>query len=121
MNMKKVMFQRVKNVIYKRKKKIPILTTLFHYVICFKTVDGESHVYSNLCWCDPTAINCSVLDYYLIGKNFLKDNIGTRYPIQNVISITAEVDGSKANVIMKSDGFTRQFYYQESEIEVWHG
>lgn len=105
---------------FKRFMKKPQLTTLRHYKVHFKTVDGELHTFSKMCYCDESTINCTALDYYLIGMYRLQDDEGIFYPISNVIKIFAELDDTIENVIVDYCGLSYgATWYKKSEIEVY--
>lgn len=66
--------------------------TLKHYKLVFKTIDNQTHEYNYICYVDENCISCSALEYYLIGQDFLQDDKGNMYPIQNIISIEFQLD-----------------------------
>jgi hypothetical protein len=94
--------------------------TLKKYKLIFKTVDGEMHELNHIKPIDETAINCSALDYFLIYYNkFLEDDEGVHYPIENIISIKFELNGTISNVKQKEEkyGFP-EVYYSQDDIEI---
>ena len=96
----------------------PILTTLTHYKIHFKTIDGEEHTYSYMASCNERIISCSALEYYLIGKEMLKDDDKVMYPMTNIVSIRAEKDEEIFDVVEIND---LKVWYQSDEIEIYKG
>lgn len=105
------------------KKGPPKTITLRHYIIYFKTVDGELHTFTKLAYCDESSINCSALEMYLIGKERLEDDTGAYYPMSNVVKVYAELDDVIENVIAieKSDCFYwPETWYKRKDIEVYN-
>ena len=114
---------KYKTVLKELKK--PPLTTLYHYDIEFKTVDGETHRFSKMCYGDPLElINEDLCKTYLILNNdFLEDNNGIKYPMTNIVSIRPILTDTVENVIKVLDyHFGEKYYkvwYQLNEIEIW--
>lgn len=95
----------------------PQRVTVCHYTIYFTTFDGEKHKYTKLNYCNPDAINCSVLDYFLIGRrDFISDDKGMVYPMSSVKSIYASPD-SLVEVDAKEFGGYQMFWYEKKDIE----
>lgn len=101
------------------KKKTAATTTLVEFDIQFKTIDGETHIYSGVSACDPETISVSPLDYYLIGEEYLHDDDGVFYPMKSIISIKMINRRWIKNVKKRSigSGFS-QIWYQQDEIEI---
>ena len=103
-----------------KEEKRPETTTLTKYHIHFKTIDGEVHLFTGMNYVDPSAIRCHIADEYLRGENFLKDDEGIRYPINNIISIEFKEVEQLENVIMIVDDFgygIRHLYYPKKIIK----
>jgi hypothetical protein len=99
----------------------PNTTTLTKYHIYFKTIDGENHLFTGMSYVDPNAIRGHIEDEYLRGENFLKDDEGIRYPINNIISIEFKEVEQLNNVIMIVDDFgygIKQLYYPKKMIKI---
>lgn len=75
----------------------------------FKTIDGEEHYTGNRWkWLRVSGLLYSGGDYLMINiksDGYLKDENGVMYPIQNVVSITWQVDYEKT-VIAKHSEYT---------------
>lgn len=108
------------------KKKIekaltPETTTLTDFSIEFTTIDGAVHRYDNIALCDEESIKSSGLEYYLCGKDFLKDNDGIMYPMENIVSIKQIINRYIPHVkkiyVDKSVLFYRT-WYQPEEVEI---
>ena len=101
------------------KKKMAATTTLVKFDIQFKTVDGETHIYSGVSACDPETILVSPLDYYLIGEEYLHDDDGVFYPMKSIVSIKM-VNCKRIENVKKRNigsGFS-QIWYPRDEIEI---
>lgn len=99
----------------------PETVTLTHYIIKFRTVDGVDHEFNRMSYIDENAIICSPLEYYLIGKEYLKDDEGVFYPMNNIISIRAVKDETINNVVEKSYGGSfRYTWYCKGDIEIYN-
>ena len=109
---------------FKKKQKEeekPNTTTLTKYHIYFKTIDGENHLFTGMRYVDPSAIRGHIADEYLRGENFLKDDEGIRYPINNIISIEFKEVEQLENVIMIVDDYgygIKQLYYPKRMIKI---
>lgn len=104
----------------KEEKKVET-TTLKHYKLVFKTIDGETHEFNRISHIDESAITCSALDYYLSNEKFLKDDAGVHYPIQNIISIQFELDNviENARKIVFENAFgICLVWYSKENIEI---
>lgn len=97
----------------------PETTTLIKFDIEFKTVDGETHLYSNIAACDESTLKCTALEYYLYGETFLKDNDNKVYPMNNIVSISPVNIHFIENVkrVRIAGGFYRT-WYPEKEVHV---
>lgn len=80
------------------------IVEVFHYTANFITIDNKKHEYSQSLYINPNALICSIPDYLMIpikSQNYIKDDTGIMYPLQNVISIEWIID-SKINVVETS-------------------
>ncbi len=75
-------------------KKEPEMVEVCSYHAIFKTIDGEIH-HSYFNYLDLNNLTCDGPTYIMIGKKYLKDDTGTMYPIQNIISIKWEINDTK--------------------------
>lgn len=75
----------------------------------FKTIDGEEHYTGNRWkWVRVSGLSCSGGDFIMTdvkSDGYLKDENGVMYPIQNIVSITWQVDCEKT-VIAKHSEYT---------------
>lgn len=98
----------------------PCLTTLKRYKIVFTTLDGEDYEYSRVNYIDDDTIQCSVGEYFLIGENFLEDDEGNIYPIENIQKIRFDLVDTIDNVIVKYvGGSIRQTWYSNNDIKIY--
>lgn len=104
---------------FKKEKEVET-TTLEKYKIVFKTVDGECHEFHGMEYCDKAQISCSPGEYYMIGKEYLKDDDGQIYPINNIIKIKFEKISEIQNVIQKSYNLGNPYvFYGEKDITIY--
>lgn len=114
---------KIKDKLLQLKKEMtrPVTTTLYHYNLEFKTVDGKNHIFTRMCYGDPsTLVHEDLLRYYLISCEYLEDDEGIKYPITNIISITPIKTDTIYNVKVKyvcSD--FEKTWYQDNEIEIY--
>lgn len=94
----------------------PKTTTLYKYNVIFKSVDGCEHKFNNMYYADPNAIACSVGEYYLLHKNFLRDEDDIYYPIGNIVSIKFELADKIENVVE----LDYHVFYSPNEIEIYN-
>ena len=93
--------------------------TLYHHVIYFTTIDGEKHEYNGATLFDDDTAYGSFLDCYLEEEKYLRDDDGKRYPINNIISISEEVDFKVHNVKtqwMDASLGLAQIWYPDFEV-----
>lgn len=110
-------FNKTKEKVKEIKK--PVTTTLYHYDLEFKTVDGEKHKFTNMCYGDPsTLVHKDLVRYYLIGADYLEDDEGTKYPMSNIISITPIETGKIDNVKVKGGDWSYT-WYQKKDIKIY--
>lgn len=98
------MIRKIQNKIFEKYKNIkkPKTVTLEHYSLEFKTTDGEIHQYTKMPYGDPDAVLCSLVDYYILGKDkfgHIQDNDGVKYLLKNIIWIKDTKDDVVHNVI----------------------
>lgn len=96
----------------------PKTTTLVHEVIYFRTLDGKDHEYSGMRFHDPGTLRCSGMEYYLIGRKYLKDDLGVIYPMNYIGAIWSKVNSKIDNVKVIEDAGIYQIWYSAEDIEV---
>lgn len=73
----------------------------------FKTIDGEEHYTGNRWkWLKVSGLLCDGGDYIMIdvkSDGYLKDENGVMYPIQNIVSITWQIDCEKTVIAKHSE------------------
>lgn len=112
------MFKKLCKEISTLKEMAQGTTTLTHTTIRFITIDGEEHYFHCMNYADPSTIRCSVLEFFLIGKDMLEDDDGKFYPMHNIISIEGIIDDKIENVVVKSMGHWPDTYYPQKNIKI---
>ena len=84
----------------------------------FKTIDGEEHYTGNRWkWLKVSGLLCSGGEFIMIdiqSDGYIKDEKGVIYPIQNVVSITWQVDCEKTIIAKHGD---LDFWFSNSEMD----
>lgn len=109
------MIRKIQNKILKKQNTI----TLEHYSLEFKTVDGEIHSYTKMCYGDPDSVLCSLGEFYLHQQGkYIKDDEGVIYPIKNIVWIKSSVDDVIPNVIKQYSACDfERIWYPDFELK----
>ena len=102
--------------IHKWFKPEPEKIKVYHYTIVFSTKDNKEHRYSCLKYCDINALNCSVLEYYLSDRKYLKDDKGIYYPIGSISNVHAELDSIVLTEAREFYGYP-EIWYSEEDVK----
>ena len=79
------------------KKNTPLIEVI-HYLVYFKTTDGNKHQYTHFRYVDPAQLNCSIPEYLMCKikmNGYFEDDNGFMYPLQNVVQIEWKEDARK--------------------------
>lgn len=86
----------------------------------FKTVDGEIHTGGDYNWCASSKLNCSVGQYLMIDikdSGYIEDEIGTMYPLSNVLSIDWVVESQCEFIDEKSYEPCYMLFYSTDDLK----
>ena len=103
---------KIKEVFKSKPEKIKV----YHYNIIFSTKDNAEHIYSCLKYCDIHSLSCSILEYYLSDRKYLKDDKGIYYPIGSIANVRVELDSIVLTEAREFYGYP-EIWYSEEDIK----